>query len=375
MRLEPPRTQGRSSRRYPGVPTAESVLDRRLGDAADRLTGALRTLDFAQLPISDYSRGYWKGKLDNLRGWLQVYADLLRRTLVRLPLDRCVLVDYGAGTGIMAMLAKEAGVATVVYQDIYEVSCHDADVVARAVNVTLDHVVPGELRDLDAYLRQRDVLVDVMVSYDVIEHVYDVASFLRENGDLPFERMRVTHASAANIRNPLYRFLTMRAQRRIEQHDRQQVWGHKERDTLRSYASVRRDIIRDQAAELATDQVEELVGRTRGLREDDIRKAVEEYLRTGTIAYRPDHPTNTCDPYTGNWAEHLMEPTQLRDTLLAMGAEAWVVPGYWSSRPHPVLNLAPAPLNALIASFPNKALWLSPHYVLCAEFTAPSSRE
>jgi hypothetical protein len=46
-----------------------------------------------------------------------------------------------------------------------------------------------------------------------------------------------------------------------------------------------------------------LAKKTRGLMKDDIEKLVEEYIASGKITYQPDHPTNTCDPYTGNWAD------------------------------------------------------------------------
>jgi hypothetical protein len=71
---------------------------------------------------------------------------------------------------------------------------------------------------------------------------------------------------------------------------------------------LRREIISDHSAELSDGEVEELAERTRGLYEPDIEKSVESYLQTGRFPEPPDHPTNTCNPKTGNWAEHLMNP-------------------------------------------------------------------
>jgi len=42
-----------------------------------------------------------------------------------------------------------------------------------------------------------------------------------------------------------------------------------------------------------------------------------------------EHPTNTCDPYTGNWIEHLMNPYHLQETLIFNGFNAEVLPIYW----------------------------------------------
>lgn len=41
-----------------------------------------------------------------------------------------VFVDYGAGTGIMSLLAREMGFGAVLYVDIYDVSCRDAELIA-----------------------------------------------------------------------------------------------------------------------------------------------------------------------------------------------------------------------------------------------------
>ena len=117
-----------------------------------------------------------------------------------------------------------------------------------------------------------------------------------------------------------------------EHHDRDNKWGHKKRDSLRAFLSVRREIISGCSEELTTDEIETLAIRTRGLIEGDIRKCVRRYIETKELPRKLEHPTNTCDPHTGNWQEHLIEPHILRDILSKEGLRAEVLPGYYSGR-------------------------------------------
>src|SRR2546428_10391543 len=99
-----------------------------LTSARRRLQDKLANLDPASAGLSEYNQRYLGQKLTDSEADLQLDVDLLRLCLAEWsgPLDEFVLVDYGAGGGILSFLAKELGVGTVVYEDIYDVSCEDA---------------------------------------------------------------------------------------------------------------------------------------------------------------------------------------------------------------------------------------------------------
>jgi hypothetical protein len=51
---------------------------------------------------------------------------------------------------------------------------------------------------------------------------------------------------------------------------------------------------------------------SRGLRQEHILKLAGEYISCGEVRNKPDHPTNTCDPYTGSWTEKLTDLKKLK---------------------------------------------------------------
>jgi hypothetical protein len=258
-------------------------------------------------------------------------------------------------------------IGTVIYLDIYDVSCNDVKQVAKALHLTLDHVICGEIDDLVQYLNDHSIAIHAITSFDVIEHVYDVDAFMQSMGQLRHSSLRIVHASGANIRNPLYVYETVRMQKEMETRDRPMIWGTKERDTLKSYFSVRLEIIQQCAPDLSASEAEKLAHLTRGLQKDDIQRAVEEYKSRGQIRYRPDHPTNTCDPNTGNWAEHLMHTDRFEPILKRQGFQVQILSGYRGHFKQKIFNLALPLINGLISLLGFHAMPISPYYIVYGE--------
>jgi hypothetical protein len=153
----------------------------------------------------------------------------------------------------------------------------------------------------------------------------------------------------------------------FEYKNREKKWGHKERDCVRAYFDVRKEMISAYAPDLSSQEVEQLSRSTRGLIKSEIEKCVDEYLQRGSIGYRPDHPTNTCDPYTGNWCEHLIRTRWLEQVLEDAGFLVEILPGYYSasgSLPRKGVKLL---LNATIHLVGRWSLFFAPYYVVCAD--------
>jgi SAM-dependent methyltransferase len=257
------------------LPRDEELLAR-VNAAAERLGRRIAATDLSSADISDYNKRYHGWMRGDLRTSLQRYAYLLAWSLAgsAKPPGDFVFVDYGGGAGWLALLAKEFGVGTVIYNDIYDVSCRDARTIGRLLEAEAEHYVEGGMAEFATFLKDRRLGCDAVASFDVIEHVYDIEGLFAGLAELSAPPFSLVMASTANPYNPRMRWRMRRHHRQIEYHDQPKQWGDKARDCYRAYYQVRREIIAAKAPELSPKQVEELARLTRGLMECDIVRHV-----------------------------------------------------------------------------------------------------
>lgn len=348
-------------------PVDEEVV-RQINGAAERLGPKLEPLQADDLPISELYRNILGETQDNLTVTLQLFGYVLAWSLrgVDKPLEEVTLIEVGGGLGMLSLLAKEAGVGTVVYNDIYEAACTDAKEVAARLEIPADHYVAGDIEDLLRATRDLDLEIDSVGSYDVIEHVYDIDSYLAQLAQLPGPALTIAMASGANMYKPAYRDWIMPFQRQCELEGREEEGSALyERDTLRPYVKIRQEMIENCAPGLAEGDVKRLVTHTRGMRQDDIEKTTRAFMDTGSLPPVLVHPTNTCDPYTGNWQEHLMNPNDLVAVLNRAGFDAGWLSGYFSGR-SPILakRSAAKVVNAGMRLFNKPGIRFAPYYMI-----------
>jgi 2-polyprenyl-3-methyl-5-hydroxy-6-metoxy-1,4-benzoquinol methylase len=337
-----------------------------LNEAANRLYKKIGVLDIASLPISEYNKHY-------LGTYQKDLLRVLQRTLYFLawsiandskPFSDFVFVDYGGGTGFLALLAKELGIGNVIYNDIYEVSCQDAQVIANSLELPADSYLCGGIDDLLNFFQQEQIFCDVVASYDVLEHIYNVESFLCKLSLSTHGPTVICMVSAANPKNPIISKHLIQMHLRYEYQDRSKEPGHKERDTLQAFYSIRKEIIQNYATELGEQEIEILARNTRGKKKEDILVCVDEYKRTKLFPPRPSHPTNTCDPYTGNWQEQLLELGWLKGVLRKQGMTARIINGYYGKSPQHGKNLLGLGLNLFILGSGKLGLRAAPYFIL-----------
>jgi hypothetical protein len=340
-----------------------------IASAQIRLRNKFVNLDATTLDISEYNQRYLVGKLASLKSVLALYGRLLRLSLrdAQVSLEDFVLVDYGGGSGLISLLAAELGIGTVIYNDIYDVSCTDARVLSDALGLRLDHVVCGDIDALVSYLRDHAIVVNAITSFDVLEHIYDVESHIAMLRCLPSAGLRIVYASCTNIENSRYVRSVKKAQLDVENNDREKQWGHKDRDSLRSYRNMRKDMISAYAPDLSQEVVDQLARWTRGLVRRDIEKCVDEFRQKGRVSYRIDHPTNTCDPSTGNWCEHLMNLRWLERVVRDQGFEVAMLAGRYDAGGSLPKNIAKAVINVVIRFLGRRGMFLAPYYVVYAK--------
>lgn len=352
------------------VVKSKQLLDQ-IEFAKIRLYDKLINLDIKSLNISEYNQRYLGSKMADLKNQLQLYGRLLHLSLnnSKMSLENFVLVDYGGGSGVISCFAAEMGLGTVIYNDIYDVSCTDVGCLSNALGLKLDHIVCGDVNELGSYLQKNSISINAITSYDVLEHIYDVESHFKQLSCLSGNKFRIVYASGANIKNLRSVYYLKKEQIEAEYKTRDKKWGHKERDSVQAFLDVRKNMISGYAPDLSFEIVEHLARSTRGLMQRDIEKCVDEFRLKGNISYHIDHATNTCDPYTGNWCEHLIDFEWLEQILRNAGFSVEIIPDHYDTAGESLLKkITKICFNVIIRFSGRWGMFIAPNYVVYADF-------
>jgi 2-polyprenyl-3-methyl-5-hydroxy-6-metoxy-1,4-benzoquinol methylase len=349
------------------LPKNRTVINK-INTASEKLQKKLEKYDVNRhIDISDYNKRYFGNLINNessIVHSLQKYSYLLIWSLayINTPLNKIVFMDYGGGHGMLALLAKAAGIGTVIHNDIYETSCKDAQYIGNDLDLAADYYIPGNIDDVINFRNDRDININVIANYDVIEHIYDIEDYLNKLKLLSNSFQSIFFASAANEFNPIIKKKLRQQHIYFENYDRDFKFGRKPTDETKALIEVRKKIISEINPDLNLTDIDQLAALTRGMMIDKIKQAVTNYINTGNLPNKPSHPTNTCDPYTGNWFEHLMDPFHLKHILMKNGYDSEVIPGYYGKSRKFSYNIIKSFLNMMISSNKLYGLRLSPFY-------------
>lgn len=129
---------------------AAERLEAKLHSQLPKLAAELATLLAPRGCPPRYWADWFAKKMPNVLSYLQVYCYIVGQSLPNVPLRDVRMLDYGGGWGLMGLLAKEAGVASVTYLDIGEGTARAAQTISRVLNVSLADVICGDETALDA---------------------------------------------------------------------------------------------------------------------------------------------------------------------------------------------------------------------------------
>jgi len=308
--------------------TQQPIRMDELLQAAERLKQKIRNVDIQNLCVDEeYKQTYLIPKILGVDYWLSkkylqhIAAAVSLESSRSCPLNEIVLVDHGGGLGFLGFLAKEAGIGTVIYNDIDPKFLDTARQLGTAIGVVHDRFILGGFDELKKSLREKTAKCTLLVSADVIEHIYDIDEFIRMLPQLSDGSIGVVMSSGANFLSPRYVLSILSVQIKAE----------------RKWYKVREDIIRAALPNVRDPDLYMLAKNTRGLMKNEIVAIAKDYAITGslkkpkkTLGDFDPYLTNTCDPHTGWWAEHLLNPFALVNNLEAHKFKAKVVPGAYN---------------------------------------------
>ena len=262
----------------------------------------MATLSVDELQISDYNKIYLKKHLICLDYTVNLAWQIIE--LAALNTDKeieiCTIAEIGGGTGFISILAKYLGFGKVIYSDTFEPSCKDFEIISNALHLKSDAIICGGIEEIANKYKNK---VDLIVSRDVIEHIYNPYLFF-EHCILYFSNAILVHNTSANMYNIFKKnyFKKLHLKDESEGNSNQFKPG----DSVEPFFQMRLDYILSTFPNLSISKKEILAAITRGMVFSDIKKAVENYINTEKLPTIPLHPSNTCDPANGNWSEHLI---------------------------------------------------------------------
>jgi hypothetical protein len=351
-------------------------LNNSIIQAGIELKKKLREVDIDSFEISDYNKRYFGSLIKDEQSLclnVDKYSYLLKLVLKKYNYDfsdKPVFLDYGSGHGMMTLLAKESNLfSKVVYSDIFEQSAIDAQGIANKLNLKSDYYIVGDVNDVINFSNQNSIRFNIMTSYDVLEHIYDIDDFISNLKFIFDKSYSFVMGSGANPLNPLIAKRLRKLHVFYENFDREQIFGRKSTDTVLSLKRQREGIIRDfffkNSIELQTSEFNRLVLSSRGLIVSDIEKYLLEFIVSGNFDYTPDDPTNTCDALTGNWFERLMDPYNLQIKFNCEFENIYVDHGYYYSIFSDRNFIPKFFINLLMKLIPTKAsIRLAPYYII-----------
>lgn len=329
----------------------------------------LRNLDISSLPISDYSKRYFGDYLRKLNYSIKACSFIVKNSLknIKKPINEICFIDHGGGIGLLSCVAKLSGVGKVIYTDIYDIATHDAEIIAKALGIEIDHYVAGDVDELIKYTQNHQIHVDIVASRNVIEHIYNPDIFIDKISKINNSDLQLFFATTANPDNPLVNYYTRRIHKKLEYRGMGENWGNKERDQVIAYYDIRKKIIQEHFPEIKKDELEMLTKKTRGYIKNEIIQIARNYFSDHKIPAGVIDSTNTCDPYTGNWAEHLVPVSDYKTIFNKYHFTFSVLCGFYNtSYQKKYLNFITPLLNFLIYNFLFSAKYLAPFICLSA---------
>jgi len=341
-----------------------------LNYAASILEEKLVALDYQSLDISEYGKRYYEFDLRKITYMLQSYVFMLlwSQNKTKKKLNDITLLDHGGGIGILSMLAKLAGIKTVIHQDINPTISNDAFIISKKLDIEIDYFITGTTKDFVTFVNTNNLNLNIVGSRNVIEHVYNVNQFFEETSNIKTDKLILFISTTANEKNPLVNYYTKNLQQSYEYKGSPIVWGSKEIDPKKSGLTERKRIITTNFDGLTQNEITLLTKLTRGLDKVDILNACKDYQATKTLPTLLKHATNTCVPETGSWVEQLIPLNDYKKMVEVNNFTFDFKNGFYNTNyQQKYLNIVTPFLNYIIKKLGNKGTFLSPFISIIAE--------
>ncbi len=326
-----------------------------INNKANELYKRLIGFDVSSLPTDKFFKDYFRDHHLDKRLFYSIESSvyILYHSISKSkkPVSAITMLDYGAGLGTLFMLGSLLGVKAFYYNDHLEEWKKNAHIICKAIDIEVSGYIVGGINDVITFTKKNNITFDIIVSRNVIEHIYSLQEFY----SAIYEHNRkciVFSTTTANFHNPAMKCLHKRIHTKVE------------KDVFRNQ---RKDFIKEKYPTLQDEQLQNLVINTRGKNSADICIAVENFLSGQAIIADPYLYTNTCDLYTGVWAEHLLPVKAYKIIIEYAGFKIEYQGGFWDTHYNAgIINIFTSMLNILIRLLGKPGFRISPFITIIA---------
>lgn len=273
----------------------------------------LEKLNPETISPDDYCCRYLSYLISHKKYFISIYAVVLGKLIdsaAKKP-GSISLVDLGAGNGLLGLFAKYCGFKKVFINDIEEKFVDASANLAQQLEISIDGFIKGDIQSVSTFFNHE--FPDAIIGTDVIEHIYDLNDFFDTIIQIN-PSMLTVFTTASNPQN----YFKIRSIKKLQRRDEFEggspgdfiLFGDK---PLEPFLETRKKIIRTKLESINDETIHQLAIATRGMNEKDIIKVALEFKINGKIPTVLSHPTNTCNPVTGSWTEHILSIREYGD--------------------------------------------------------------
>jgi hypothetical protein len=291
----------------------------------------LEKIDVEKISTDTYCQKYLGHLLSHKRYYLAIYADVLQKLSAHSDkqFQEIILIDFGAGNGLLGIFAKFCGFKKVYVNDIDEKFVTAAANLATQLQIFIDGFITGDIQAVEQYFNAE--VPAAIVATDVIEHIYNLEHFFRTIKKINTSIVSV-FTTASNPRN----YFKIKQLKKLQLKDEYEggdpddfiLFGDQ---PLAPFFTTRQEIIRSRLDNVNEELLLTLSKATRGMNEKDILDAINDYKSTGKMPSSLAHPTNTCNPLNGSWTERILSLGEYHALYNSSGMNLTVYNGFYNN--------------------------------------------
>lgn len=310
----------------------------------------LSEVNIHELEMAAYPKKYLELLLQHKTYYLHIYAHVLDRLTANTNVakERLVLVDYGAGNGMLGLFAKYCGFGRVYLNDVSGPFLEAAVQLSKQLGIEADGYIEGDIDTVRKLFKEQH-MPNAIIGTDVIEHIYNLNHFFTTIAGIN-PKMVTVFTTASVTSNPIKTKQLKQLQHKdelVESNAEHAIPG--DEFAGMPFIKIRGRIIKQHAPKLSRQTIDKLASATRGMNKQDILVSVNRFIEHGKMPVPPTHVTNTCDPITGSWTERLLTTKEYERIYNSAGFSLMVYNGFYNQWQGGLKSLALNLLNKIIA--------------------------